>query len=178
MPEIPRRNFLHSMLAAAGWYRFTPRQQADMFALVLGTVQDGGLPQAGCYTPRCNAARQNPRFVASLALVNLTAERFYLVDATPDITRQIDLIPGQAFRQRAQARRPFDGIFLTHAHIGHRTLLVGDPRRILSSARQRQANRPCLYSPIRLFSGYYRPTRAISVRSSQLKSCRQGRSQR
>lgn len=119
MPEIPRRHFLHSMLAAAGWYRFTPGQQADMFALVLGTVQDGGLPQAGCYTPRCNAARQNPRFVASLALVDLTAERFYLVDATPDITRQIDLIPGQAFRQRAQARRPFDGIFLTHAHIGH-----------------------------------------------------------
>ena len=42
-----------------------------------------------------------------------------MVDATPDITRQIDLIPGAAFRARAAARRPFDGIFLTHAHVGH-----------------------------------------------------------
>ena len=74
MPHLPRRHFLHSMLAAAGWYRFTPRQQTDMFALVLGTAQDGGLPQAGCYTPRCDTARQNPRSVASLALVDPTAD--------------------------------------------------------------------------------------------------------
>jgi pyrroloquinoline quinone biosynthesis protein B len=47
------------------------------------------------------------------------AERFYLVEATPDITRQIDLITEPAFRRRAAERRPFDGIFLTHAHIGH-----------------------------------------------------------
>ncbi len=95
-----RRNFIASAFAAAGWYRFAPMQQADIFALVLGTAQDGGLPQAGCYTPRCNAAREDPRYVASLALVEPSAERFYLVDATPDLTRQIDLIPGDAFRQR------------------------------------------------------------------------------
>jgi pyrroloquinoline quinone biosynthesis protein B len=59
--------------------------------------------------------------VASLALVEPDAQRFYLVDATPDITRQIDLIPEPAFRRRAAERRPFDGIFLTHAHIGHYT---------------------------------------------------------
>jgi pyrroloquinoline quinone biosynthesis protein B len=46
-------------------------------------------------------------------------DRFYLVDATPDITRQIDLIQHPGFRPRASGRRPFDGIFLTHAHIGH-----------------------------------------------------------
>jgi pyrroloquinoline quinone biosynthesis protein B len=57
--------------------------------------------------------------VASLALVEPTEERFYLVDATPDVTRQIDLIPEPSFRRRAAQRRPFDGIFLTHAHIGH-----------------------------------------------------------
>jgi pyrroloquinoline quinone biosynthesis protein B len=90
-----------------------------MFALVLGTAQDGGLPQAGCYTQRCDAARRDPRYVASLALIQPSAERYYLVDATPDLTRQVDLIPEPGFRRRAQARRPFDGIFLTHAHIGH-----------------------------------------------------------
>jgi pyrroloquinoline quinone biosynthesis protein B len=33
--------------------------------------------------------------------------------------RQLDLVEEPGFRRRAQARRPFDGIFLTHAHIGH-----------------------------------------------------------
>lgn len=97
---------------------------AELYALVLGSVQDAGFPQVGCYTARCEAGRAlqqsgNPRFVASLALVEPKAERFYLVDATPDITRQIDLIAEPAFRRRAASRRPFDGIFLTHAHIGH-----------------------------------------------------------
>jgi len=95
-----------------------------MYALVLGSVQDAGLPQVGCYTELCDLGRTllaegRGRFVSSLAIVEPVAERFYLVDATPDITRQIDLIGEPAFRRRAAARRPFDGIFLTHAHIGH-----------------------------------------------------------
>ena len=98
----------------------------ELHALVLGSVQDAGLPQVGCYTPRCQRAREleEPRYVASLALVEPDADRFYLVDATPDITRQIDLIDAPTFRERAAARRPFDGIFLTHAHIGHYTGLA------------------------------------------------------
>ena len=89
------------------------------YALVLGTAQDGGLPQIGCYTPRCDDARTDPRYVASLAIVDPADERYYLVDATPDLTRQLDLIDEAGFRRRASERRPFDGIFLTHAHIGH-----------------------------------------------------------
>lgn len=101
----------------------------DLYALVLGTVQDAGFPQVGCYTPLCDEGRRlhaagHGRYVASLALVEPRAERFYLVDATPDITRQIDLIEEPAFRERAAQRRPFDGIFLTHAHIGHYTGLA------------------------------------------------------
>ncbi len=95
-----------------------------MHALVLGTAQDGGYPQVGCYTERCERGRAlhaegRGRYVASLALVAPAAERFYLVDATPDLTRQIDLITEPSFRRRAAERRPFDGISLTHAHIGH-----------------------------------------------------------
>ncbi len=90
-------------------------------AQVLGTMQDAGLPQVGCYTPRCAVGRSldPPRYVSSLALIEPVHERFFLVDATPDITRQIDLIDHPVFRTRASRRRPFDGIFLTHAHIGH-----------------------------------------------------------
>ena len=93
----------------------------DPYAIVLGIAQDAGMPQVGCYADRCNKAREReqPRFAASLALVNPDADRFYLVDATPDITRQLDLIDEPRFRTRAGERRPFDGIFLTHAHIGH-----------------------------------------------------------
>jgi len=103
---------------------FAPSRAGEVHALVLGTAQDAGLPQVGCFTDLCNygrelAAQGRPRLVSSLALVEPEAERFYLVDATPDITRQLDLIPGDAFRRRAAERRPFDGIFLTHAHIGH-----------------------------------------------------------
>jgi pyrroloquinoline quinone biosynthesis protein B len=72
-----------------------------------------------CYTPRCERARAEPSYVTSLALVSPDRDRYYLVDASPDITRQVDLIPEQGFRDRARNRRPFDGIFLTHAHIGH-----------------------------------------------------------
>lgn len=101
----------------------------EVYALVLGSVQDAGFPQVGCYTERCQAGRAlhaagRGRFVSSLALVEPRAERFYLVDATPDITRQIDLIDEPAFRRQAGERRPFDGIFLTHAHIGHYTGLA------------------------------------------------------
>jgi pyrroloquinoline quinone biosynthesis protein B len=123
-----RRSFLSATLAAAALPRALravgPLSADDLYALVLGSVQDGGFPQAGCYTPRCDAGRAlvsagHGRFVSSLALVEPRAERFYLVDATPDITRQLDLITEPAFRRRAAERRPFDGIFLTHAHIGH-----------------------------------------------------------
>jgi pyrroloquinoline quinone biosynthesis protein B len=93
--------------------------EADPYALVLGTIQDGGIPQVGCYTPRCEQARRDPRYVASLALIDPDRQQYYLVDATPDITRQLDLIEDVDFRRRAADRRPFDGIFLTHAHIGH-----------------------------------------------------------
>lgn len=100
------------------------RPRIAPYALVLGSVQDGGFPQAGCYTGLCDHGRAlhregRGRYVASLALVDPDDERFWLVDATPDLTRQLDLIEEPAFRRRAAERRPFDGILLTHAHIGH-----------------------------------------------------------
>lgn len=91
----------------------------EWLAIVLGSIQDGGLPQAGCYTQRCDRARNDPHYVASLGIVNPDSGSAWLVDATPDLIRQMDLIPGAAFRARASRRRPFEGILLTHAHIGH-----------------------------------------------------------
>lgn len=132
---MDRRTFL-STVAAGALLSVTPvrspasrRPAPAPYALVLGSVQDAGHPQVGCYTERCDRGRAlhaagRGRYVASLALVQPETERFYLVDATPDITRQIELVDEPTFRRRAAEPRPFDGIFLTHAHIGHYTGLA------------------------------------------------------
>lgn len=91
--------------------------------VVLGTVQDGGLPQTGCTCTRCAAARKDPnlaRRVASLAIHSPKTGRVYLVDATPDLPAQIEEI--HTFRRHPEGRvdrAPVDGVLLTHAHIGH-----------------------------------------------------------
>ena len=91
--------------------------------VVLGTVQDGGLPQTGCDCTRCAAARKNPllaRRVASLAIHVPKTGHVYLVDATPDLPAQIEEIHGfRAHPQGKVDRAPVDGVLLTHAHIGH-----------------------------------------------------------
>jgi len=85
----------------------------------------------------------DPYYVASLCLVEPDSGRAWLVDATPDLVRQLDLVPGEAFRRRASERRPFEGILLTHAHIGHylglallgREALAIDPTPCYCSSR-------------------------------------------
>jgi len=91
--------------------------------VVLGTVQDGGMPQIGCDCSRCSRARKDPklaRHVASLAIHVPKTGHVYLVDATPDLPAQIEEIHG--FRPHPEGkvdRAPVDGVLLTHAHIGH-----------------------------------------------------------
>ena len=34
------------------------RSAGEVYAMVLGTVQDAGVPQVGCYTDRCNDGRE------------------------------------------------------------------------------------------------------------------------
>ncbi len=123
MSRWTRRAFL--VLAGTGTaaFRFRPlgaiARDDAWLAVLLGSIQDGGLPQAGCYTNRCERARHDSHHVASLCIVSPDTGRAWLVDASPDLVRQMDLIPGAAFRRRASERRPFEGILLTHAHIGH-----------------------------------------------------------
>lgn len=133
MRSLTRRDFVRIAGAGLGWSTLPLADELQV--VILGSVQDGGLPQAGCYTARCDRARASaPRYVASLALVEPAAERFYLVDATPDLPRQIDLVRGAGFRRRAAARRPFDGLFLTHAHMGHYLGLAHLGREALGAA--------------------------------------------
>ncbi len=89
-------------------------------AVVLGVVQDGGLPHIGCRQEICAAAFSDAskrQRVASLGLVDETAKERFLIDATPDLPSQIESL--NAGREVSDRLRPVDGILLTHAHAGH-----------------------------------------------------------
>jgi pyrroloquinoline quinone biosynthesis protein B len=100
-----------------------PLPLAGQRVVVLGTAQDGGMPQTGCEHPLCAAARKDPklaRHVASLAIHVPSNGHTYLVDATPDLPAQIEQVHGfRPFPAGKTDRAPFDGVLLTHAHIGH-----------------------------------------------------------
>jgi pyrroloquinoline quinone biosynthesis protein B len=97
--------------------------------LVLGTAQDGGLPQIGCDESICRRAREEParrRLVTSILLCDPRTGRRWLFDAGPDLREQVDRARAHPATRRAEGARPplFEGIFVTHAHIGHYTGLV------------------------------------------------------
>jgi pyrroloquinoline quinone biosynthesis protein B len=99
--------------------------KSDILIKVMGTAQDGGIPHAGCYCENCQRARKEPAFsrlISSLSIIDLKENKFYLIDATPDIRLQLDIL--YRFNKKRTKRFYPDGIFLTHAHIGHYTGLI------------------------------------------------------
>ncbi|MCA9933719.1 MAG: MBL fold metallo-hydrolase [Ardenticatenaceae bacterium] len=92
-------------------------------AVILGTMQDGGLPHIGCRCAHCQAAEAQPQYAACLAIVDgrQTPPGVYLLDATPDIKHQLNLLADVLgpHSTRPNRLRQLDAIFLTHAHMGH-----------------------------------------------------------
>lgn len=89
--------------------------------IILGSGQDGGLPQLGARMAADAAARLDPLAVRLGPSVALLGEdgRCFLVDVSPDIKEQesrLLRIPAYAART---GHNPFDGALLTHAHMGH-----------------------------------------------------------
>lgn len=93
--------------------------------VVLGVAQDGGVPHAGCTRTCCTSGRRE--LVSSLAVVDERARRWWLFDATPDLTLQM-----QRMRSEAPACT-LAGVFLTHAHIGHYTGLMHLGREVMGA---------------------------------------------
>jgi pyrroloquinoline quinone biosynthesis protein B len=99
-------------------------QPSNPYILVLGTAQDGGYPHMGCQKACCNKAWKDNtmrRNIVSLALVDPRGKKWWLFEATPDIKEQLHL-----FQQITKEEYHYlpDGIFITHAHIGHYTGLM------------------------------------------------------
>jgi pyrroloquinoline quinone biosynthesis protein B len=98
-------------------------ENSDPYLYVLGVVQDAGYPQAGCLAPHCLPGWQDVRLrrgAVSLGLIDPKTHKKYMFEATPNF-------PGQLYQLEKEAPDDIyklDGIFLTHAHIGHYTGLM------------------------------------------------------
>lgn len=106
---------------------------AQQFIVVLGVAQDSGYPQIGCTKECCKAffaGEETKKHVVSLALVNNETNEYFLFEATPDLTEQL------ASLQPNLQQTDFspDGIFLTHAHIGHYTGLMYFGREAMNAS--------------------------------------------
>jgi len=98
-----------------------PDEQAESppespYLMVLGIGQDGGAPQAGSHTDPRWIDSKNAHYATSLGLVDPASGKRWMFEATPDFRHQwYDL---DTFAGLRSTRLP-DGVFLTHAHIGH-----------------------------------------------------------
>ena len=98
-------------------FTYSQTSESD-YIKVLGIVQDAGYPHIGCEKDCCKAVSPGDYFVSCLGLVDKTNNKRYLFDATPDIHNQLNLL------EKFSDANLVDGIFLTHAHIGHYTGLM------------------------------------------------------
>ncbi len=90
----------------------------DHYITVLGTAQDGGYPHIGCQRECCTSyyeGRSEKQKVVSLGLIDKNNQKKFIFEATPDISTQLDDLE----RNHLKTSTIIDGVFLTHAHIGH-----------------------------------------------------------
>ncbi len=89
--------------------------------VVLGIGQDAGAPQIGNPNDPAWADPSQRLLATSLGLIDHENQKRYMFEATPDIREQVQFLdetfPGKPDNQKGGLG--LDGIFLTHAHIGH-----------------------------------------------------------
>src|SRR5579872_219301 len=90
---------------------------------LLGTAAGGGLPQWNCNCTNCREARRGsarvrPRTQSSVA-ISADGRRWFLLNASPDIGRQIESFPPlqpSSFQPRGTT---IHGVLLTNADLDH-----------------------------------------------------------
>lgn len=97
---------------------FAKAKPDSAYLYILGVAQDAGYPQAGCYQPHCMPGWENKtlqRGATSIALIDPVAKSKILFEATPNLPQQLYNLEQEA----PSSKYTFEGVFLTHAHIGH-----------------------------------------------------------
>tara|TARA_B110000879_G_scaffold2474_2_gene3409 strand:- start:2456 stop:3385 length:930 start_codon:yes stop_codon:yes gene_type:complete len=100
------------------------QKETSPYIVILGTIQDAGSPHMGCEKSCCIDLFENPdptRKVVSLGLVDPQEKKYWLIEASPDFIMQCRELKKIADFEHSKSP---DGIFLTHAHIGHYTGLM------------------------------------------------------
>ena len=95
----------------------------QQFIVVLGIAQDAGYPHPYCNKACCEAVAQGKeqrRNVTCLGIVDRETQQVFMLEATPDFTKQEHILRGYL----DDKTKSISGIFLTHAHIGHYTGLM------------------------------------------------------
>ena len=129
---MTRARLLLALVAAAGLEACAPaRPPVGLEArgpdvggptlVVLGVAQDGGVPQTGDADAPGWTDPDRRRLVVSLGIVDPASGGRWLVEATPDLPEQLHRLEALAPRGGGPV---LDGVFLTHAHIGHYTGLM------------------------------------------------------
>lgn len=101
----------------------------SFFIVVLGVAQDGGYPQAGCKKECCKLfydGKENKRYVSCLGIVDKKLGKSWMFDATPDFREQYKNL---TYNNNVT----LEGIFLTHAHIGHYTGIMQLGREVMGT---------------------------------------------
>ena len=98
-------------------------ESCDVALMVLGIAQDAGRPQLGNPDDPAWDDPSLKRFAASLGLVDTRGDevRRWLFEATPDVREQLQMLDRRFPTDRYVG---IDGIFVTHAHMGHYTGLM------------------------------------------------------
>ncbi|MFZ9980875.1 MAG: MBL fold metallo-hydrolase [Cyclobacteriaceae bacterium] len=90
-------------------------QSNQVSLVVLGTMQDGGSPHIGCNKDCCKELNELKK-VVSIGILDHAKGKHWLIEATPDLPSQLK---DQNKFLRSNHPSGTDGIFLSHAHIGH-----------------------------------------------------------
>jgi pyrroloquinoline quinone biosynthesis protein B len=89
--------------------------------ILLGTAAGGGFPQWNCWCPSCQAARTDPRRAVprsqSSVAVSADGERWFLLNASPDVHAQLSRLPAAA--ASSMRRTLVEGVLLTDAELDH-----------------------------------------------------------
>ena len=97
--------------------------KANQYITILGTAQDGGFPHIGCQKKCCDDFYRGvspKQKVVSLGLIDREAQQKFLFEATPDISTQL----ADLEKNHLRTSTIIDGVFITHAHMGHYTGLM------------------------------------------------------
>ena len=92
--------------------------QAKQYITILGTAQDGGFPHIGCQKKCCDDFYKGispKQKVVSLGLIDRETQQKFLFEATPDISTQL----ADLEKNHLRTSTIIDGVFITHAHMGH-----------------------------------------------------------